>query len=148
MVAFWPETHSRPTLADVRFGLRRTTLSSPLGIGKIKMLGSALSVFSKSIDFHAALREVGDVDLIPARGGKFWARMSQIWLLHMRLIRCEERNPRIAFISIPPNMVRVTLPPNPDVSLVWDGIGTRPAEIVTHSAGHRFHERTDGPSRS
>ena len=44
-------------------------------------------------------------------------------------------------------MVRVTLPPKPDASLIWDGIAARPAEIVTHSAGHRFHERTDGPSR-
>jgi AraC-like DNA-binding protein len=111
------------------------------------MLGSALSVFSKAIEFQAALRESGDVTLIDTGGGSFWARMSQIRLLHMRLFRCEERVSRIAFISIHPNMVRVTLPPKPIASLLWDGIGAWPGEIVTHSAGHRFHERTDGACR-
>jgi AraC-like DNA-binding protein len=112
------------------------------------MLGSALSVFSKSIEFLAARREFGDVNLIVTGGGKFWARLSQIWLLHMRLLRCEERISRIGFICIPAHMVRITLPPKPDASLMWDGFGIRPNEIVTHSAGHRFHERTEGPSRS
>jgi AraC-like DNA-binding protein len=65
----------------------------------------------------------------------------------MRLLRCEERVSRVAFISIQPNVVRVTLPPKPNASLLWDGIGAQPGEIVTHSAGHRFHERTDGPCR-
>jgi AraC-like DNA-binding protein len=113
----------------------------------MEMLGSALSVFSKSIDFLAARREFGDVNLIATGGGKFSARLSQIWLLRMRLLGCEERTSRIAYISVPANMVRVTLPPKPDASLIWDGIGTRPDEIITHSAGHRFHERTDGPTR-
>jgi AraC-like DNA-binding protein len=111
------------------------------------MLGSALSVFSKPIEFQAARREFGDVILIATGGGKFWARLSQIWLLHMRLVRCEERISRVAFISVPTDMVRIMLPPKPSTSLFWDGIGISPGEIMTHSAGHRFHERTDGPSR-
>jgi AraC-like DNA-binding protein len=113
----------------------------------MEMLGTALSVFSNSGDFQEALRETGDVDLIATSGGKFWARMSQIWLFHMSLLACEERLSRIAFVSVSPNMVRVTLPPKPEASLTLDGIGTRSDEIVTHSAGHCFHERTDGPCR-
>jgi AraC-like DNA-binding protein len=111
------------------------------------MLGSALSVFSRSIDFLAARREFGDVSLVAAGGGKFWARLSQIRLVHMRLLRCEERISRVSSVSVPANMVRITLPPKPDVSLISDGLGIRPGEIVTHTSGHRFHERTNGPSR-
>ena len=65
----------------------------------------------------------------------------------MRLFACEERLSRVASMSIPCDMVRVTLPPRPDGSLMWDGVGARPGEIVTHGPGHRFDERTEGPSR-
>jgi AraC-like DNA-binding protein len=111
------------------------------------MLGTVLSVFSDAHDLKAALREGGDVDLVTASIGEFRAHVSQIWLLHMRLLTCEERVSRIAFISVPPNMVRVTLPPKPKASLMWDGIRAWPGEIVTHGAGHRFHERTNGQCR-
>jgi AraC-like DNA-binding protein len=111
------------------------------------MLGSALSEFSKAAEFQAALRESSDADVIATSGRNFWARITQIWLLNMRLLRCEERVSRIAFISVKPNVVRVTLPPKPDASLLWDGISAQLGEIVTHSAGHRFHERADGPCR-
>ena len=54
---------------------------------------------------------------------------------------------RIAFMSISTGLVRITLPPQPKGSLIWDGFAATPGEIVTHSGGHPFHERTDGPSR-
>ncbi len=109
------------------------------------MLGSALSIFSEPDDFQAALREIGVVDLVVANGEKFWARLARITLGRMRLFACEERQPRAAFMSVPPNMIRITLPIRRGDSLIWDGIVTRPNEIATHSSGHRFHERTVGP---
>ena len=111
------------------------------------MLGRALSVFSEPGDFQAALREVDGVDLVVTGAGQFWARLSRISLFRTHLFVCEERLSRIAFISVPAALVRVALPPPPDTSLMWNGIGARPGEIVTHGGGHRFHERTDGPIR-
>jgi AraC-like DNA-binding protein len=113
----------------------------------MEMLGAALTVFSKPDDFQAALRENADVNLTVTSGGRFWARATQIRLWHMRLLAYDEHLSRIAFVTVPPNMVRVTLPPRPDTSLMWDGTGTRPGEIVTHNGGHQFHERTTGPCR-
>jgi AraC-like DNA-binding protein len=113
----------------------------------IEMLGSALTAFFEPEDFEAALRESGGVELVVTSDGKFRARMSRISLTHMRLFACEERMSRVAFMSVSEHMVRVTLPPQPPASLIWDGIGSRPGEIITHSAGRRFHERTEGPCR-
>lgn len=111
------------------------------------MLGSALSIFSEPGDFEIALEEGGGVDLIVTGRGEFWARLARISLFHMRLFACEERLSRIAFMSVAADLVRITLPSPSNASLICGGIGTRPGEIVTHSAGHRFHERTDGPIR-
>ena len=104
-------------------------------------------VFSDPGDFRTSLREDGDVDLVVTGAGEFRARMSRISLFNMRLVACEEHLSRIAFISIPPGLVRVTLPPRPTGSLIWNGVVATPREIVTHGAGYRFHERTAIPSR-
>jgi hypothetical protein len=116
------------------------------------MPGCALSVFSDPNDFQAALSGCDSVQLLVTGllvtgVGDFSARLSRISLTNMRLFACEERLSRVASISIPCDMVRVTLPPRPDGSLMWDGVGARPDEIVTHGPGHRFDERTEGPRR-
>jgi AraC-like DNA-binding protein len=111
------------------------------------MLGSALTAFFEPEDFEAALLESGDVELVTTKGGKFRARLSRISLDHMRLFACEERMSRVALMSVSANMVRVTLPPRPHTSLMWDGIGVRPGEIVTHLACHHFYERVKGTCR-
>jgi AraC-like DNA-binding protein len=108
---------------------------------------STLSVFSEPDDFQAALKEGGCVDLIVSGYGKFRVRLSRITLHRMRLAAGEERQSRVAFISLPPRFVRVTLPMGPPGSLVSSGIATQPNEVVMHSTGHRFHERTNGPCR-
>jgi hypothetical protein len=115
-------------------------------VGTNEMPSSALSTFRDLDGFQAALPACDGVNLLVTGVGAFSARLSRISLLHVRLIACEERLSRVAFMSIPPDMVRVTLPPHPDGSLMWDRIGARPREIVTHGPGHRFEERTDGPS--
>ena len=109
------------------------------------MPGSTLSVFSEADDFQAALKEEGCIDLIVTSRGKFRARLSLITLHRLRLAAGEERQSRVAFVCVPPRVARVTLPIRSDNSLMCSGTATRPGEIVTHSTGHRFHERTNGP---
>jgi len=111
------------------------------------MPGSTLSVVGEPDDFQAALKQGGCIDLIVSDVGKFRARHSLIALHRMRLAMGEEQQSRVAFFSIPPRFTRVTLPPEPGNSVICSGNTLQPGEIVTHSAGHRFHERTSGPCR-
>jgi AraC-like DNA-binding protein len=111
------------------------------------MLGSAQTTLRDPNDLQIALRDGGDVVLVVSTGGNFEAHLSKISVPGMRLFACEERMSRIAFMSIATGLVRITLPPQPNGSLIWDGFAARPGEIVTHSGGLPFHERTDGPSR-
>jgi AraC-like DNA-binding protein len=111
------------------------------------MPASTLSVFSEPDDFQAALKEGGWVDFLVTGRGKFLAHLSRIALHRVRLASGDERQSRVAFISIPHRLMRITLPVRPAASLLWGGVGIRPDEIVTHSAGHRTHERTNGPCR-
>jgi hypothetical protein len=111
------------------------------------MPGSDLSIIRDLNDFRAALPACDGVNLLVSGVGEFCARLSRISLACMQLIACEERLSRDAFVSVPPDAFRVTLPPYPDGSLTWDGVDAGPGEVVTHGPGHRFNETTQGPIR-
>jgi hypothetical protein len=111
------------------------------------MPGSALITFRDLDEFQAALPACDGVNLLVIGVGEFSARLSKISLMDMQLVACEECLSRVASMSVPPDMISVTLPPYPDGSVTWDGVGARPGEIVTHGPGHRFNETTRGPSR-
>ena len=87
------------------------------------------------------------MELLVTGRGEFRAHLTRIALNRMNLLSGEETLSRIAFISLGPRMVRVSLPVRGGASLFWDGIAARPGEIVTHGPGHSLHERTDGPCR-
>jgi AraC-like DNA-binding protein len=106
---------------------------------------STLSVFSEPDDFQAALTEGGCVDLTVTGHGEFRAHLSRIMLHRMHLARGQERQSRVAYICLPPRFVRVTLPIEPGNPLICNGIAPGPGQVITHSAGHCFHERTNGP---
>jgi AraC-like DNA-binding protein len=111
------------------------------------MPGSTLSVFGEPDDFQAALKEDGCVDLLVTGQGKFRAQYSLIALRNMRLALGDERQSRVAFVSIPSRFTRVTLPTRSLESLICSGIAIEPHQIITHSTGHRFHERINGSCR-
>jgi hypothetical protein len=72
---------------------------------------STLSVFSEPNDFEVALVAGGCIDLVVSSNCKFRASLTWIRLNRMELAAGEERQSRVAFVSIPPRSVRVTLPP-------------------------------------
>ncbi len=111
------------------------------------MSRSTLAVFSEANDFRAALKDTGYGGLVVNSDGTFRAQLTRITLDGMELAAGEERQPRVAFIVVPPRSVRVTLPLSGGTSLICSGGPILPSEIVTHSAGYRFHERTNGPCR-
>ena len=111
------------------------------------MPATSLSVFSEPDELQAALQENGGVNLLVSGHGKFQARLIRVALPRMRLFSGEERLARVAFCSLAPHLVRITLPMDHSGSLIWRGVGIRPNEVVTHGGGQRLHERTDGPCR-
>jgi hypothetical protein len=106
-----------------------------------------ISVYGESEDFRAAMRANGVVTLAFADAGEFRARLTRISLHRVLILTGEEHLARVASMVISPGLVRVSLPVEPEASLMWDGIRARRNEIATHGARHRFSERTDGTCR-
>lgn len=111
------------------------------------MPGSTTSVFGEQDDYQAALRLDAEVDLLVIGRGEFQARLTRIVLPHLSISAGDEHLARIALITLPSHLMRVSLPVRGRSSLLWGGIASRPNEIVTHRPGQRVLERTEGPCR-
>jgi AraC-like DNA-binding protein len=103
------------------------------------------SVFSEPDDFQAASREEGVVGFLVTGRGQFRARLTQIALHRLRLAGGEEELSRVAFITVPADMVLVSFPIGERASPVWGGIETRTGEMMTLGAGERVYARSSGP---
>jgi hypothetical protein len=74
------------------------------------MPGSRASVFGEAEDFQAALSADGVAGLLVTGHGQFRARLTQVELDRLRLTAVEETQPRIAFVTVPSDMVLVSFP--------------------------------------
>ena len=108
------------------------------------MPGSQTSVVGEPGDYQAALGTDGEVELVVVGGGVFRAQLTQIALARVRLVAGVEDLPRIAFINVPVQLVRISLPVQSGAPLFCDGILSGADEIVIHGPGQRLHERTNG----
>jgi AraC-like DNA-binding protein len=111
------------------------------------MPGSSVSAFGEPDDYEAALRVESGFDLLVTGRGEFRAQLTRISLPRIHLLAGEENLSRIAYISLPQRMVRVSLPVRSGTRLFWEGNPSHSGEIVSHASGHRWHERTEGSSR-
>jgi hypothetical protein len=89
------------------------------------MPGSGASVFGEAEDFQAALSANGVAGLLVTGHGQFRARLTQVELDQLRLTAVEESQPRIAFVTVPAGMVRVSFPIDDGPSPRWGGIEIR-----------------------
>src|SRR5215469_5703977 len=110
------------------------------------MPDSVTSAFSGPEDYEAALRGEGLLSLLISAGGQFRAKLTQISLGGTRLSAAEERLPRIAFVSIPSDMLMILFPIGRASAPVCGGISVGPGELLTLYPGEQFHARTDGIS--
>jgi AraC-like DNA-binding protein len=108
---------------------------------------SVTSVFSEPEDFEAALVKEGCRCLLIVGRGQFQARLTQVALHSLRLSAAEERLSRIAFITVPADMVMMSFPIGTGTGPVYGGIVIRGYEIMTLGPGQSVHARTDGPCR-
>ena len=111
------------------------------------MPGSRASVFGEAEDFQAALSADGVAGLLVTGHGQFRARLTQVELDHLCLTAVEEVQPRIAFVTVPADMVLVSFPIDGGPSPLWGGIEIRNGEMITFGRGQRLHSRTLGPGR-
>ena len=108
------------------------------------MPGSGTGTFIEPDDYQASLRQVR-IDLLGTSQGAFKARLTWVTLHHLELQRCEEDLPRIAYLSLAPELVFMGFASRPDPQMQWGGVKLQPGDIILHSRGERFHQRTAGP---
>ena len=105
---------------------------------------SGTGTFIDPDDYRASLNHIR-IDLLGTSQGAFKARLTWTTLHHLHLLRSEEELPRIGYVSLAPALIFVALAPRPDPPMLWGGLQLQPDEIIFHSRGERFHQRTTGP---
>ena len=108
------------------------------------MPGSGTGTFIDSDDYQASLSHLR-IDLLVTSQGAFNARLTWATLHHMRLLHSEEDPPRIAYVSLDPALVFVGFAERPDPPMLWGGVQLQTGDLIFHSRGERFHQRTTGP---
>jgi hypothetical protein len=107
------------------------------------MPGSGTSTFIDPDDYQASLRQAR-LDIVVTAQGAFKARLTWITLDHLQLLHGEEELPRIAYVSLAPALVFVAFATRPDPPMLWGGVELQTRNLIFHSRGERFHQRTTG----
>ena len=94
-------------------------------------------------DGYAAGFSDARINLTITGAGDFKARLTRLKLKDLKIYRCCESLPRIAYISLPPELTFLSFPVGA-VSLISDGFALRSDDIVLHGRGERTHQRSNG----
>jgi len=105
---------------------------------------SGSSIFTDPEDYQASLHQT--LDLLAVPPGGFNARLTQVELPNLRLFRARESVPRVACVSLPPEFIFVTFLTQRDPPVICDGADLEFGDILFHSSGERFYQRTTAPS--
>jgi len=109
------------------------------------MPASSRRIFTDAEDYAEALQEAR-IEIVVTSPGAFRARLTHVVLPHLRLLVVSESLPRTAYVALRPERVCVAFPLRSDSSSVWGGVRLQRGQIVFHSRGERFHQRTNGPT--
>jgi AraC-like DNA-binding protein len=110
------------------------------------MLGCGTATFTDPEDFRANVPGAS-INLVLTSRCDFKTHLTWVNVGGLRVVRCEESAPRIAFVALEPRWVFVSFPTRHNPPPIWNGIEMRPGEIVWHGLGDRIHQRTNGPGR-
>jgi AraC-like DNA-binding protein len=108
------------------------------------MPGSGTSTFIDSDDYQASLGHLR-IDLLVTSQSAFSARLTWATLHHLQLLRSEEDLPRIAYVSLGSMLLFVGFATRRDPPMLWSGVELQAGDLIFHSRGERFHQRTTGP---
>jgi AraC-like DNA-binding protein len=98
--------------------------------------------FSDPDGFAAGFSDA-HIKLTITGAGDFKARLTQLKLKDLKLYRCCESLPRIAYISLPPEQMFLSFPVGA-ASVISDGFALRNGDMVLHGRGERTHQRSNG----
>ena len=107
------------------------------------MPGSGTRTFLEPDHYEASLRQA-QIEILIALSSKFKARLTWAELHDLQVLRCEEDFPRVAYVSLAPQLSFVTFLAHSGPQPVWGGTELRPGEIVLHGRGERLHQSTPG----
>jgi AraC-like DNA-binding protein len=107
------------------------------------MLKNSALAFGDPDDFRANLREAG-IELVLTAFGDFRAHVTLVELRQLRLLYIWEEQPRIAFVSLAPELAFVTFAAQPCRPMTWGGLRLLPGDVVFHGQGEHMHQRTSG----
>src|ERR1700732_3779423 len=108
------------------------------------MPGSGTGTFIDPDDYQASLRQVR-IELLSTSQGAFKAHLTWVTLHHLQLLHSEEDLPRIAYLSLAPALVIIGFATRPNPPMLWGGTELQSGDLVFHSRGEKFHQRTTGP---
>jgi AraC-like DNA-binding protein len=108
------------------------------------MPGGGTSTFIDPDDYQAGFTHVR-IDLLATSQGALKANLTWATLHHLQLLHSEEDLPRIAYVSLAPTLIFVGFATRPNPPMLWGGGELQTGDMIFHSRGERFHQRTTGP---
>jgi AraC-like DNA-binding protein len=109
------------------------------------MPSSATHTFADPDDFAATIRQ-GTVELVLTERGHFAATLTRIDLHRLWMQRFTDNLPRIAHTLSPGKRAVISFQTQPGPDLIWSGMTLQPTNIIRHSEGASFHQRSSGPT--
>jgi AraC-like DNA-binding protein len=109
------------------------------------MPGGGTRTFLEPDHYEASLRQA-QIEAVIVPRGRFGASLTCAELHHLRVLRCEEESPRLAYLQLAPGLAFVTFPADSGTFPVWRGREMQAGEIMIHGRGERLHQSTTGPA--
>ena len=110
------------------------------------MDGFGSAIFTDPEDFRVNVPGA-NINLVLTSRCDFKARLTWVNTRRVRLARCAESAPRVAFVALAPGSVFVSFPIRHSPPPVWSGVEMQPGEIVLHGCGDHIYQRTSGAGR-
>ncbi|HEX3403610.1 MAG TPA: helix-turn-helix domain-containing protein [Acetobacteraceae bacterium] len=108
------------------------------------MPASGFSIFTDADGYRNSLQDM--LDLVVLQPRDFQARLTWVELENLRLLRAYETSPRVAYMTLPSNLVFVTFATRQGGTLIHAGAPTRFGDLNFHRRGGHGHQRTTAAS--
>ena len=110
------------------------------------MIGCGTTTYTDPDAFRVSVPDVS-ANLVVTGPGPVRSRLTWVNMRRLRLILVEATRPRIAFVSLGPAPVFVSLPMQSDAPVVWNGEPVRNGMLLFHARRDQFHQRSAGTIR-
>jgi AraC-like DNA-binding protein len=110
------------------------------------MIGCGTTTYTEPDAFRVSVPDVA-ANLVVTGPGTFRSRLTWVNMRRLRLLLVEATRPRIAFVSLGPAPLFVSLAVDSRASVMFNGVPMRSGMVVLHARPDQFHQRSTGPIR-